>query len=270
MHSLISTPGPMLLLVCMLVSSGCLAQGQSTPGDLGNLTTSVSKATAIVPRYGRAIPAVITMNVVKDDTSMQATIEVQPLDSTEYVIVANRVYLIAYNTKTHITVTGVHSEITCHDSLSTVGSHYWIEPMDHWFSEDEKFVFCVVSYQRPLTYTYRTVFTREALASASTNVSSYGPKLLSTTYAELTSIVCYPKDTLCAYLPELCSQQPWTYDKAGITLTVGKDTSFVQEAPKTIGCRLSKEQFRKIVYYPWFLRPAFPLLVATITPRIKR
>ena len=100
------------------------------------------------------VPAIIDLDVVRDDTTVVATTKIQPLDQGEWIVVANRMYFHAYHPWDGFVIAkGMHSPIVCYDSITNLGAG-WYEPMDYVFSTTESFVLCEVSNQQPLTLTH--------------------------------------------------------------------------------------------------------------------
>lgn len=208
--------------------------------------------------------AVVTLSVVRDDSTITGTIEIQPLDTTEFVVVANRIFFVAYRIGDFYH-TGLHSQITLYDSVSQARVGGWYEPFDHHFSETESFVLCVVSSRRPLTYTF-TERLPDCTFAVNSFIIEYCRIMRAFNYAVLGWIAGYPKDLFCELLPEICAEDPWTYDRAAMYR--GKPD--LKTAPATKHTTLTHEQFKKIVYEVQAITPLTSPLVATVTPPIHR
>ncbi len=250
------------IVVCLilLLQSTCVAAVSRANISWSGSADSCKTMEHETNRY--CVPANITLDVVIDDTSITATMNVQPLDSGDFVVVANRIYPYHPERRQFFFVPkGMHTVIALYDSLRHL-CKAWSEPYISDYNESEKYVFGVTSRDRPLSFKYSRVF-HEAIDSVEIN------QFLSKRYACLQGVASFRKELLCRFLPEICAKDPWTYDNVAIMTDREGTRPDLVESPNTKFCMLTMAQYDRIKHSVVMLHNPTANIVTTIRTPLK-
>lgn len=244
-----------LVGLLLLWQSTCMLVFPSTSVDPAARADSSMTLKQQVMSY--PVPADITLDVVIDDSSITASVSIQPLDSGDYVVIANRIY--PYHPEPQqlfFAPGGMHSVICLYDSIKHL-CNAWTEPYITDYDESEMYVFAVASQDRPLRFQYRRLF--HAIRD-----SAEMKQITSGRYACLEAIACMPRDVLCRHLPEICAQDPWVWDSVAIVKDWEGERRGPTESANAKFYSLTLEQYSRITYDVTRLHNPLANIVTTI------